>query len=221
MSANHSQKIKAENRDLKLQVKQLQTYLDSSSDVIMLADNTGEIIYVNHSIKNMLGYPPAHYLNKKAFDFIHNEDREKIADHFSNVVSGKPAAEFVTLRLRKKNNGWRTVEGRASLAACPGKACSGKKCVIINARDVTYKEALTQKLQEARDYLDTIIKMSHDGIVVVNGDGCLEFCNDAVSRIFGWSTEDLIGEPFIKFIPEDRREQILGKWDAIAGRRCR
>lgn len=83
------------------------------------------------------------------------------------------------------------------------------------------KEDPTQKLQEVQEYLDIIIKMSHDGIVVINSDGCFESCNDAVTSIFGWSREDLVGEPFTKVISKDKRKEILGKWGKIqVGANC-
>ncbi len=64
-------------------------------------------------------------------------------------------------------------------------------------------------------YLRAIIDSSLNGISVVDSQGNLEFGNDSFFRIIGWAREKLIGQHFIKIIPEDSKEFVMSHWQAV------
>ena len=68
---------------------------------------------------------------------------------------------------------------------------------------------------DLKNYLDTIIQTSHDGILVVDSEGRFEFGNEAFFRIFGWPEEELLGHNFIKVVPPDLHEFILERWEEV------
>ena len=68
---------------------------------------------------------------------------------------------------------------------------------------------------DLKNYLDTIIQTSHDGIFVVDSEGRFEFGNDAFFRILGWPKEELLGHDFIKVVPPDLHEFILERWEEV------
>lgn len=85
-----------------------------------------------------------------------------------------------------------------------------------------YKEHLEEKIHEAHTelfdserYLRAVIDSSLDGIAVVNDQGIFEFGNDSFFNIIGWTRDELIGQYFMKVIPEDTKELILGHWQSI------
>ncbi len=85
-----------------------------------------------------------------------------------------------------------------------------------------YKEHLEEKIHEAHKelfdserYLRAVIDSSLDGIAVVNDRGIFEFGNDSFFNIIGWTRDELIGQYFMKVIPEDTKELILGHWQSI------
>ncbi len=69
-----------------------------------------------------------------------------------------------------------------------------------------------EKLYESEKYLRTIIDSSIDGITVVNEQGRFEFGNDSFFKIIEWPKEEIIGNYFMKIIPEDMAEYILKIW---------
>jgi PAS domain S-box-containing protein len=72
---------------------------------------------------------------------------------------------------------------------------------------------------DLKNYLDTIIQTSHDGILVIDSEGRFEFGNEAFFRTFGWPEDELIGHHFIKVIPPDFQEFMLERWaEAQAGK---
>jgi len=74
---------------------------------------------------------------------------------------------------------------------------------------------LYNKLYNSEKYLRTIINSSIDGITVVDEHGKFEFANDSFFRIIGWPEEEIIGNYFMKIIPEDMNEFILQQWNNV------
>src|SRR4030067_3169484 len=70
-------------------------------------------------------------------------------------------------------------------------------------------------MYESERYLKAIIESSIDGITVVDEHGKFEFANDSFFRIIEWPREEIIGNYFMKIIPEDMKELCIQKWDTI------
>ena len=72
-----------------------------------------------------------------------------------------------------------------------------------------------EKSSASEKYLRTIIESTLDGITVVDEYGKFEFGNDSFFRIIGWPKEEIIGQYFMKVIPEDTREFVMGHWQGV------
>jgi len=73
----------------------------------------------------------------------------------------------------------------------------------------------TQEISESEKYLRMIVDSSLDGITVVDEQGKFEFVNDSFLRIIEWPREEIIGNYFMKIIPEDMNEFIYKQWDNL------
>jgi len=80
-------------------------------------------------------------------------------------------------------------------------------------REIVERKEAEAEAHETRQYLETVIMTSHDGIVVVDDDGHFEFANQASFRIFGWPPEEFIGAHFLKVVPPDSRVFMQERWD--------
>ncbi|MFZ3382971.1 MAG: PAS domain S-box protein [Candidatus Methanoperedens sp.] len=72
-----------------------------------------------------------------------------------------------------------------------------------------------EKSSLSEKYLRTIIESSLYGITVVDENGKFEFGNDSFFRTIGWRKEEIIGQYFMKIIPYDAREFVLGHWQGV------
>ncbi len=72
-----------------------------------------------------------------------------------------------------------------------------------------------KKLYDSERYLRTIIDSSPDGIAILDEKGRCEFGNDSAFRILGWPREEIIGEHFMKVIPDDTKDFMLKKWEEV------
>jgi PAS domain S-box-containing protein len=66
-----------------------------------------------------------------------------------------------------------------------------------------------------KEYLETIIKTSRDGIFVIDTNGNFEFGNDATFEILGWQMSELIGKSLMKVMPPDVHEFISERLEEV------
>ena len=72
-----------------------------------------------------------------------------------------------------------------------------------------------KELLDTKNYLDMIVSMSYDGILVVDDKGIFEFANDACLEIFGYTNDEFIGKPFMDVIPEEYTDFMLDRWHEV------
>jgi PAS domain S-box-containing protein len=61
---------------------------------------------------------------------------------------------------------------------------------------------LERELRVADDRFRAITEATSDAIAVADGRGRITFVNRAATKIFGWSPDELLGQPFTIFLPE-------------------
>src|SRR6478672_1906748 len=77
-------------------------------------------------------------------------------------------------------------------------------------RDITQFKALLATLQESEQRLRSlaaIVESSADAIVSKNLDGIITSWNKGAERIFGYSAEEVTGQPITIVIPQDRQDE--------------
>ncbi len=63
-----------------------------------------------------------------------------------------------------------------------------------------------KKLYESEKYFRSIIESSFNGIAVTDEQGNFEFVNESFLKMIDWPREEIIGQNFMKIIPEDIHE---------------
>jgi PAS domain S-box-containing protein len=71
--------------------------------------------------------------------------------------------------------------------------------------DISERKLAEKKLA----HLAAIIHSSSDPVISISLDGIVTSWNDAAEKIFGYSTDEMIGQPLFKIIPEDRLNEEL------------
>jgi len=70
-------------------------------------------------------------------------------------------------------------------------------------------------IRDTKEYLETVIQASYDGISVIDEEGRFEYGNSAFFKIFGWPKKEVIGHDFAKFVHPDLREAALQRWQEV------
>ncbi len=169
-------------------------------------------ISVNDAMSQMLGYTRKELLAMDPFDLLDDGSKRIFQERLNEFFSGKipdTNVEYVA----------KTKDGREICAILKTTFISDTngnpiRATVI-AHDITERKRAEEALKESNDYIETIIKTSGEGILVVNKEGKFEYGNAAFSKILGWPMDELIGESFMKVIPEDMHEFIRTRWEEI------
>ncbi|MFL5821878.1 MAG: putative bifunctional diguanylate cyclase/phosphodiesterase [Solirubrobacteraceae bacterium] len=117
--------------------------VEHASDIVVVMDRAGEVIYQSPSVSRVLGYPRDALLKRRFTDLIHESDRDAavaVIGEAAHRASSEPAC--IEFRCEHSDGSWRYVETTlTNLLDDPTVAG-----VVLNARDVTEQVALQSQL---------------------------------------------------------------------------
>jgi len=156
------------------------------------ADLTGRCI------ENLKGTP--------IVDLVSDEDVPRIREGLQRTLSGE-GLEF-TVTLQTPHNGPRTIYGVSIPTREEGKVDR----VFATARDVTEEYARQNELAHLGHVLDAI----QQAVIVTDADQIVTYVNRHAERLYGWTAEELKGQPVTVLVPPDqehRAEAIIRQVD--------
>jgi PAS domain S-box-containing protein len=163
----------------------------------------------NDRFATKLGYAPADLRGRSMLDFYTDESvtaaRE---DGFERALAGELGTEERTIRTR----GGDTIE--VLLRAVPRLELSGTATGTLSLYfDVTERKEREREREERRQFYETVVEESRDGIRIVQ-DGTVSFVDDRFAEMVGCDPAELVGEPAETSIAEEYRDKVLERHDA-------
>jgi len=133
--------------------------IEKTSDLILVANRAGELVYASPSSQRVLSYSPTMLVGQHLRGYVHPEDVPLLDELFGgeNLVPG--ATQRFEWRFRHQDGSFRIVEGIAS-NLLEDESVRG---VVVNARDVTERRQAEQMLREREDQLRQAQKMEAIG----------------------------------------------------------
>jgi len=127
---------------------------EHSTDIIMVLEMSGEVVYVSPYIEGITGHAPADLVGKSPFPLVHPEDRDRMLARFQDSANfdDMPAEEF---RLRCAWGDYLWFESTATLMpAAPGapanRVAVALRDISLRKREEANTRALEQKLHRAQ-----------------------------------------------------------------------
>ncbi|PFP23475.1 hypothetical protein COJ96_24010 [Bacillus sp. AFS073361] len=118
---------------------------DNMTDVIMLLDIHGKILYSSPSLAKIIGDPLKSFVGESSFDLIHPEDKQSVIMEFQQVIDTKTPARMEAHFL--------TGSGNSVLFEGVGTPVLGKngepEYFIVVGRDITEKRITEEQLSKA------------------------------------------------------------------------
>jgi PAS domain S-box-containing protein len=195
---------------------------ERTSDLISITTFCSEphYVYINPAHEAILGYKPEHLIGKCPFEFIHPEDNSRLMpllnSYFmarSNNTTGRnqgEPTERLTYRLRDLWGNWRDLE-------TTGDILDGEHILFIS-RDITERQRLENSLRESEERYRTLVEDMPSLLCRFLPDGTLTFANSRYLEYFNKKSEDLIGQNFFQFVPEQDRESVKRHFMSLSER---
>ncbi|MGM0933337.1 MAG: PAS domain S-box protein [Bacteroidota bacterium] len=177
-------KVKAE-KDLYHSQQRFKALVQDGSDMISIIDENFRYSYISPSVKNILDVDPKQMEGRNVFEFIHPDDEIRIKKYLK-FVGKKKTVQLPSYRYKDGKGKWRWLETIISdLRDDP--AIDG---LVANSRDITQFIYQEKELRESLERYDTVAKATSDLIMDYNIESDELKFNEAISEIFGYSTEN-------------------------------
>lgn len=184
----------------------LAAIIDSSDDAIISKDLNGIITSWNKAAQRIFGYTAEEIVGQPVLRLIPVELHYEEADILKKLRAGERIDHYETVRLRK--NGERFP---ISVTISPVRDKTGK---VVGASKIARDVSDRKQLDETRFRLAAIVDSADDAIISKDLNGIIESWNQGARRMFGYTAEEIIGQPVLRLIPKDlqyEEEEILKK----------
>lgn len=161
---------------------QYRSIIAASMDGFWLADQQGHFLDVNEAYCQMIGYDLDELLRMRIPDVEAEESPEETAAHILRLIAS--GADRFESKHRRKDGEIIDIEVSANYIDILG----GRFFVFI--RDITARKRSERQM----DTLATAVKQSSDWILIADRTGMIEYVNDAVERVTGYTREEILGQ---------------------------
>jgi len=185
--------------------------IENSNDAIISGSLDGLITSWNPAAERMYGYSSGEVMGKPA-DLLTPKDRAgEIAAVLEQIKAGRHVEHLESKRVRKDGSVF-----PVSLTVSPIRDAEG----AVVGTSVIHRDLSEQKgaLAVAKRMV-AIVEYSDDAILGRTVDGIITSWNPAAERMFGYSSEEIVGQPTDLLIPDDRAGETISMLAKISAGR--
>jgi len=171
-----------------------------SSDAIMGSTLNGIITSWNPAAERMYGYPVQEMMGRSAIVLLPPERAGEFIGNLAEVRKGQTIEGLETMRVRKDGTTF-----PVSLTVAPIRDEDG---VVVGASAV-HRDVTEQRLAfELAQRMAAIVQSSDDAIISGSLEGLVTSWNPAAERMYGYSSQEILGQPAKILTPPDRHREI-------------
>ena len=173
--------------------------LEASTEHSMIAtDVEGLILLWNEGARRLYGYEPAEVIGQP-HSVLHTEEDVRAGLPQKMMEGALREGKWEGTVERRRKDGSRFT---ARVVKTPRRDALGSPGgFLLISSDITDELQLTRELARAR-YAESLLESAPDAMVIVNSDGRIQLANTAVEKLFGYTREELVGQPVELLIPE-------------------
>jgi PAS domain S-box-containing protein len=194
--------------------QRLRTIINSTTDGLVLVDDSGCIRWCNEALERFMHYEPDQMLGVQVLDFVHPDDLVEALPSLARVVVGQSNGLPTLLRVRRGDGEWRWVETLAQGlddALVPGGA-------VFSLRDVTERVVSQNALKASEERFLAFLQNSKDLTGVVDPAGIVTWVSTTITDMLGWSPDEIVGTSAFDLLhPDDLERGGLQFLDVVLG----
>jgi len=178
--------------------EQLRLITENTTDNIGITtfDMKATYLYVNPSVKSVLGYDPEDLIGKSFFDFIHPDDKKSlfpvlktyVQQKIKKLLSGNEAkiSEMIEFRFKNKAGNWRYMQSTVNII--------GKQLLAVT-RDITDRKLADKHFAESEERFRSLFENSQAVMMLIDSEeGNIVDVNSAACAFYGWKKSEMLGK---------------------------
>ena len=184
----------------------LASIIDSSDDAIISKNLDGVITSWNEAARRIFGYTADEIVGQPILRLIPEELHSEEFEILAKIRAGERIDHYETVRVRKNGEKF-----PVSVTISPVKDRTGR---VIGASKIARDISERKQFDDSRTRLAAIVDSADDAIVSKDLNGIIRTWNLGACRMFGYTSEEMIGQSILRLIPEElhyEEDEILRK----------
>jgi PAS domain S-box-containing protein len=180
--------------------QRLASLLTLSYEPMLVWQLNGPIEFWNAGAERLYGFTPEEAIGQSSHALL----QTKFPIKFTEFVTRLQNERFWSGELRHICK-----DGREVVVESRHQLMSDGTVIEVN-RDVTERKQIEAALKDTEQqvrWLASIVESSDDAIVSKNLDGIITSWNKGAERVFGYTSEEVVGQPITIIIPHDRQDE--------------
>ncbi len=192
---------------LRRQQELSENMIETARIIVLVLDVEGRIVRFNRYLEELTGWPLADVKGKEWIEtFLPERDRNPIRKIFARAIAGQRMRSEVHVLVTRDGQELDIEWNDAPLTNARGKLIG----LLCTGQDVTERLRAERAVRESREWLQAVLNTAADAIVTIDGKGTIVAVNPATTRLFGYASQELIGENVSVLMPSPYRDEHDG-----------
>jgi PAS domain S-box-containing protein len=188
--------------------------IQNASDIIVVLDADGTILYESPTVERILGFKPEERVGTNILDHVYPDDAGWVRDKLTDIRERTQERASMWYRVRDKEGSWHHFEAIATnLLHDP--TVEG---IVLNARDITERRRAEEALRDSEAGYRTLVEQMPATTYIEAVDHGerrtnLLYVSPQIEDMFGYSPDEWMSDPelFPKLLHPEDRERVLAE----------
>jgi PAS domain S-box-containing protein len=186
-------------------------FMENAPDGVFICDFNGTFLYGNRRSEKIIGYSREELIGKNLLEsnLLTEKGLKKALQWLHENMKGNPTGPD-EIELISKEGRIIPVEIHTSVVQH-----MGQETILAFVRDITQRKKSEEMIRQGEEKYRTILESFQEGYFEVDLKGNFTFCNDSMSRIIGYSKEELLGMNYRIYEDEETRKIIYQEFNKV------
>lgn len=180
-----------------------QQMMELAGDVIYTTNAEGFCVYVNPSVKQVLGYTPEQMIGMHFSDLVHPDSRQQVVEFYRRQFSRLTSQSIYEFPVVTRAGETRSFEQVVTLIVEQGQAVG----FHAHLRDMSQHKQIQDNLVETVDSLLMVVERANVALFVAR-DETITYANSALEVLAGYGENELSGKPLLDLVHPDDHQHM-------------